>query len=216
MRAVKTLAADAASHERLSVSASSDYGSRMPAKNLFEATGSKTGFASTALLTIVMLGVVLSATMVFVAFLAPKMVGSPLIYVITFVLSIALGVWVFKKDKVTIRIVEGGDGVRAIIDGPTTKIDELLEPGSDHWVTFERMPAKMGGGILVRYSVVAKSRSGRALGFNLRAGTKGTEPADWPVREDALDDAEDVFLCPGIKGLRDALRGAGKDAAALV
>ncbi len=63
----------------------------MQPKTLFAATGSKTGFASTALLTIVMLGVVLSATMVFVAFLAPKMVGSPLIYVTTFVLSIALG-----------------------------------------------------------------------------------------------------------------------------
>ncbi len=119
----------------------------------------------------------------------------------------------FKKDKVTIRIVAGDDGIRAIIDGPTTQIDELLEPGSDHWVTFERMPAKMGGGILVRWrhreDPVARS-------LNLRAGNGGTEPADWPVREDALGDAEDVFLCPGIKGLPDALRGSGKDAAALV
>ena len=173
-------------------------------KILFEATGSKTGLGSTLLLTLVVLGVIGSLSMLIVAFIIP--VGSPLIYVVTLALSIALGVWVFKKDNVTIQIVQDG-GIRAVIRGPTTNLDEPLELGSDHWVSFERVPLKMGGGTLVRYSATAMTKGGRRIGFNLRAGAKGTEPADWPERAKALGDGTDVFMCMRIQGLPVALRG---------
>ncbi len=177
---------------------------------LFETEGSRTGFGSTALMTLVVLGVVLSLTLGIVAFMSvklAKMVGSPWIYVTTFVASIGLGWWLMRHDRARIILRRDGAGYRMTVKGPAVNLDTAVEGAPEHWVSFFKFPAKHGGGEAVRYSVKVKVDKRRTLGFKLMAGARGTEPHDWDVRDRDLPDGDDVFTCPGIRELVEKLGG---------
>jgi hypothetical protein len=169
---------------------------------LFEADGSRGG-SSSWLTTAVILGAVVSLALLAPAFLHVRTVegygvGPPWIYLTTLGASIAFGVWSYRRNEARIRIVrDAGGGLRLVVSGPAVELDVALARGGARWVRFVPGP-HVGAEDLVHYHVVLAGVDERLFGFWLLAGSRGTEPPDWPERGEGLGGCAEVFLCPGI------------------
>lgn len=170
----------------------------MAGEVLFESEGSR-GSSFSMSVFVVVIGVIGSLAMLVPAAVAPKMVGPWWIYAATLIASIAFGVHTFRQDKVIVRLLPDGAGVRLDLSGPATRLDVPLAGTVNHWISFVKGP-HVGAKKIVQYNAIIDA-GGRKLGFWNLCGAEGSEPADWPVQDSGVGGCDQQFLCPRLDEL---------------
>ena len=151
---------------------------------------------------VIVFGVIGAITMIIVGAIIPERVGAWWIYAAALVGFIALGWWAMGNSSVKLQLVDDGDGLRLVAKGKSVNLDERLEPGYQHWATGERVPLKLGGGVMMHFSLTVKTAAGRTFGFRQMGGS---DAGGWPERGKRLTDGVDVFSTVDIFGLQRAL-----------
>lgn len=168
---------------------------------VFETKGSRSGTVGT---WITVLGVIggLTAMIMTIALAAAGQhhgwlwVGASVLFLAA---MLVFGWWSFKRDDAKIALLLGPDGLVVRISGAA--FDQRFSVAKfDYWYCFERMPMKQGGAILVKYYATLQGANGETVGFKQMRGGKGTEPADWPMREKNLSEGRGVFHIMDLQG----------------
>lgn len=159
--------------------------------------------AGSAIWYLIALGIVGALTATLVSIALP--IGPWWMWLLANVPFVLLGRWELGRSAVEIELVKGESGLRLRVRGRGGNVDELVDR-YDHWATGERVPIRMGGGVMMSFNIVAIVGRGRRISFRQMGGP---DPRGWPERKPRLGDGADTFSVLNIFGIEQALRRQG-------
>jgi len=165
---------------------------------IFTVDGSKT--APVGCFLVIILGII-SFTMLIISFVVPDKVGAWWIWSLVFCGFIVYAIYQNKRDKAMIELYKGKNGEMLLrVKGPATDVTINFRPEAvDYWYAFEQMSMKHGGAVLVKYFCVIKGTDGKEISFKQMIGGKGTEPTNWPYRDESIWEGEGVYHLHGMQ-----------------
>ncbi|HTJ42017.1 MAG TPA: hypothetical protein VL463_07955 [Kofleriaceae bacterium] len=173
-------------------------------------TGDGQATTNGAIWFLIVIGIVGALTAMCVAIALP--IGPWWMWLLAIVPFVLLARWELRRSSVAIEFVKRGGELRVRVNGGGLKIDEPVDR-YDHWATGERVPVRLGGGVMMNFSVLVIAGRGRRIGFRQMGGK---DARGWPERKPRLYDGSDVFSVLNIHGIEKALaaHAASRDALA--